>query len=62
MAHVFISYRRIDGQDATRRIHDWLSLHFAHLDFFFLDIDSIHAATDFPGELEKAIASSALIS
>lgn len=61
MKNVFISYRRSDSQDATRRIHDWLALHFPQQDLFFLDIDSIRAAADFPEELEKAIDRSALM-
>jgi hypothetical protein len=61
MKNVFISYRRSDSQDATRRIHDWLALHFPQQGLFFLDIDSIRAAADFPEELETAIATSALM-
>jgi hypothetical protein len=61
MNNVFISYRRTDSKDATRRMHDWLSLHFVREDLFFIDIDSIYAASDFPKKLQDAIAESRLM-
>jgi hypothetical protein len=60
MNNIFISYRHTDSQDATGRIHDHLDMYFDR-EVAFRDIDRLHAGTDFPGELNKALAQCSLV-
>jgi hypothetical protein len=54
MPGIFISYRRIDSQDATGRIHDHLDMYFGR-EVTYRDIDRLHPGTDFVVELRKAL-------
>jgi hypothetical protein len=60
MAGVFISYRRLDSQDATGRIHDHLEFFFGR-EPFFRDIDRIHGGANFPTALSAALDSCAVV-
>lgn len=59
-ASIFISYRQSDSQDATGRIHDQLNLYFGP-DMTFRDIDRLQPGTDFPDELNKAMAQCTIV-
>ena len=52
---IFISYRRVDSNDITGRIYDWLVQHFG-ADHVFKDVDSIPLGVDFRQHLDQAVA------
>jgi hypothetical protein len=55
MHQIFISYRRSDSEDATGRIHDHLGVYFG-TEVIFRDIDDIPVGSQFPTELDAALA------
>ena len=54
MTSIFISYRRSDSQDRTRRLYDRLTAEFGR-DGVFIDIDSIPIGSDFPTVLNNVL-------
>jgi hypothetical protein len=55
MSSIFISYRRSDSQDRTRRLYDRLVAEFGR-DKVFIDIESIPLGSDFPTVLSNVLA------
>lgn len=55
MSTVFISYRRGDSAGHTGRLFDSLEERFGR-EAFFRDLESLEAGSDFPAELNKALA------
>ncbi len=53
MPKIFISYRRVDTEHITGRIHDRLAPHFGR-DNVFMDIDTIPFGVDFRQHLSSA--------
>jgi hypothetical protein len=53
---IFVSYRRDDSAGVTGRIFDKLRLH-VHQDHIFVDVDKIHAGSDFYRAVKAAIES-----
>ncbi len=52
---IFISYRRIDSRDFTRKIYDLLAEHFGH-ETVFRDLDSITAGVPFKEYIEDGLS------
>ena len=60
MGRVFISYRRLDSQDATGRINYDLDMYFGR-EATYRDIDRLHPGCDFRIELTNSLKSCALM-
>src|SRR5277367_871055 len=55
MTKIFISYRWVDSQDVTHRIHDHLLQHLGQ-NSVFMDIDTIPLGVDLRKHVESAVA------
>jgi len=60
MTTIFISYRRSDSQDQTRRLYDRLAKDFGR-DNVFIDIDSMPLGNDFPTVLDRVLTQSRIV-
>src|SRR5581483_8813466 len=60
MAKIFVSYRRDDSEQITRRMCDWLYRHFG-MGSVFIDVDDIAGAADFSICIKDAIEKSRVL-
>ncbi len=55
MHNIFLSYRRVDSEYATARIHDYLDMYFGER-IAFRDVDGMYPGEHFPTRLEAQLA------
>jgi len=60
MPKIFVSYRRIDSQERTHRIADWLVLKYG-LENVFVDVDTIGGGDDFAQTIRQSLSTSDVI-